>query len=213
MFSPENCAFGSPHLDLIAKTLSALQKHVLGPCFIDTPVKGAEGCRFAWDEPRQHRRSGKHGVLSARAAGRETVPFEDQRAVSAASGEKGAERRVPRGPPAADLVWQHVAPTHGYPGCFHGRFRGQPCVLAFGRVIHKRLRGAGGWLVTADAISFLPHRPLQGWCERPRAATTPCVSQYITIEASSPLGAKTEHTLTKALPPQPPPRFAHTGRF
>lgn len=68
-------------------------------------------------------------------------------------------------------------------------------MLALGRVTHRRLRGAGGWLVTADAVSFWPHRPL-GWCESPGAATTPCVSQYITIEASSPLGAKTEHTLT-----------------
>lgn len=74
LFGPENCSFSFSHLDLIGKTLSALEKHISGQFFIDTPIKGADGGRFKWDEQRRHLQSRKHEIM--KAAGNERVPFE-----------------------------------------------------------------------------------------------------------------------------------------
>lgn len=63
VFSPENCAFSFSHLGLIGKTLSALEKHISGQFFMDTPIRGADGCRFKWDKQRQHLRSRKHEIV------------------------------------------------------------------------------------------------------------------------------------------------------
>ena len=104
---------------------------------------------------------------------------------------------------------------------FHGRFLlclvCTPCVLVFGRVIHRRFGGARGWWATAQASTFLPPVPSWGGDRVPRPPH-PVVSLYRTTEASSQLGAKTEHTLTgvivaKPLTLSPPPGLAHTGSF
>lgn len=106
LFSPENCSFSFSHLDLIGKTLSALEKHILGQLFIDTPIKGADGCRFKWDEHRQHLKSRKPGIRRERLGRRAScwrIPFT----------RLLRERHAARCPPAACLARQHVAPAYG----------------------------------------------------------------------------------------------------
>lgn len=94
MFSPENCSFSSSHLELIGQTLSALEKHIFGQLFIDAPIKGADGCRFMWDEQRQRLKSRKHGIKKELFE-KERVPVKDS-VYLVALGEHAA-----RCPPAA----------------------------------------------------------------------------------------------------------------
>lgn len=49
-------------------------------------------------------------------------------------------------------------------------------------------------MVTADAVTFLPHHPLKGG-DRVPWPPHPVVSPYVTIAAASELGARTARTL------------------
>lgn len=108
-FSPENCSFGFSHLDLIGKTLSALEKHISGQLFIDTPIKGADGCRFKWDEQRQHLKRRKHEVMKEPLGMR----WSHSRITFI---QLLWERNVIRYLPTASFAQQHVGLTHGQPG-------------------------------------------------------------------------------------------------
>lgn len=170
LFSPENCSFGFSHLDLIGKTLSALEKHISGQLFIDTPIKGADGCKFEGDEQRQYLKRLKHQIMKEPLGMR----WSHSRITFIQCLQ---ERNVTRCLPAASFVQQDAGPTHGHPGLVVFS-----CTVPASLVSASTSSCAGiwmcdtqtslgserGWLVTANAITLLPHRPHNGGDRGPR---------------------------------------------
>ena len=190
LFGPENWSFSFSHLDLIGKTLSALEKHILGQLFIDTPIKGADGCRFKCDEHRQHLKSRKPGIRKewlGRRAPCSRIPF------TWLLWERNATRR----PPTSCLAQQHGAPTHGPLG-----------ILIFSRTVPPRfglhVLYTGNWTCHTQTFQRVVGNcksrhhlvpvlsPGGDWVPR---LPHPAVFPY-TTEASGPLEAQNEHSLT-----------------